>query len=261
MFLFVYFLRALSSIAKTRMLFYGKLNTVLELDFLAILVAKAHLSKNEDILMILFELSRVDNFPNKKIVSLLAKSGTRSETIASQSLYQSLQRRDIQTKNAKFISLKMADELFETIQRVNTRLDNNEDAKDSDIAHLNRMKISYLNDHLTSITSSLDRSTTEINELNQKIASFRTVSEKQEFNNWCLQLDKERMVSETQSLISTNKMLQDSLSSFKSRIDKEETRRHKSEEALKSKIVEIERESWIIPPIAWRHLPFDYFQI
>lgn len=242
LFLFVYFLHALSNIAMTEGMFFGKLNAVLKLDFLPLLIAKAHLSRNEDILAIVFQLASVENFPNKKIVSLLAKSLSRSEAIASQLLHQSVKPRDIEMKNAKFINGELIDEMVNTIERINSKLDNNEEAKSSDITQIYRQKISYLNDHLGSITSSLDRCTTQINELNQKLASFRKISEKMEFANWSLQLDNERLISEAQIQAAENNMLKDSVIKFSARIDKEETKRCKTEEQLKFKNDENKRK-------------------
>lgn len=242
-FLFVYFVMALANLAKTHVVFYGTLTVVLSFDFLPLLMARAFLSKNQDIMMIIFRLANVEGFPNKKFSSLLANSGTRSEASSSrQSLYQSLQRRDIQTKTSKFINQQLAEELEKTIERVNARLDNNEDVKDSDVIDIYRQKISYLNDHLNSVTSSLERSTTEINELSQKIASFKKLTEKHEFANWCLQLDKERMVTEAKSLSDVNNLLKDSVNQFKARIDTEEVESHKIKASLKLKNIEIERK-------------------
>ena len=239
---FVYFLMTLSSIAKSEISFYGKLSFVLNLDFLPLLIAKAHLLKNEEILVVLFQLAGIDNFPNKKIASLLARSRTRSDTIATDSLYKSLQRRDVQIKNSMFISREVIEDLDKTIERVNSKLDNDEEPKDSDVVYLYRQKNSYLSDHLNSVTSSLDRTTVENNELNHKISSLGKLSEKQEFTNWCLQLDKERMISETQELTKVYKMLENSVVEFRERINKEEMKRVKVEGMLKIKNDEIERK-------------------
>lgn len=234
-FLFVYFLFALSSITKARATFYGKLNNVLKLDFLPLLVAKAHRSANEEIMMIIWELTTINNFPKKKVASLLIGTNERTKATSVQSPSIAMESQN-QLKSSRHITTNLADDLIETIARVNERLANNEDVNNSDITFLYRQKYLYLNDHLTSVTSSHCRSNLRVNELLEQIASFRKVSEKQESSIWCLQLDNERLLSEVKTLADDNNMLKDSVSKFKLRIDKEEGKRRKIEDSVNEEI-------------------------
>lgn len=245
-FLFIYFLHSLSSIAKTRVKFFTMLNAVLKLDFVPVLVFKGHLSRREEILTILFQMSSVDNFPNKKVISMLARSGTRAEATTSKALYKSFKRSDIESSNSRFIGEALAEELQCVIQRVNARLDNNENSNFTDAAQLYRHKINYLCDHVSSLTSSLERSTSEVTEIKQKIAMFRKTAEKQEFTNWCLHLDNERMIAEAKNLASVNSNLQDSISKFTSKLDKIESTKLKTELILANKEKEISRKFEVV---------------
>lgn len=214
----------------------------MKLPFLPVLIAKAHLTRNEDILMILFKLATIENFPNKKVASILSRDGTRADDLSSCTLHKQFERCDIQTRTTKFLNGTLGVEIEELIERISVKLDNNEIAniKTTDVVQLYRQKINILNHHLTSVTSNLDQSTKQIAELHQKLASFRDVTEKQEFVNWCLQLDIERQTVELQNSTSVNQALKTSLGNFQAKLDKEETKKHDAQKSLKLQIKEIE---------------------
>lgn len=178
-FLFIYFVSTLANITKKDATFYGRLSNVLKLDFLPVLVAKAHLSRKEEIMMTLFELSGVDGFPNKKVAFFLSKAGTKADKTGSQMLYNSLRRREVQSGNFRIFNQKLSEELQKTIETVNSIIDSNDVAgcKTSQIVHLYKQKVSLLNSHLSSLTESLDRSTKETAELKQAISSFKYITE------------------------------------------------------------------------------------
>lgn len=121
-------------------------------------------------------------------------------------------------------------------------MDSNENPNFADAAQLYRHKINYLCDHVSSLTSSLERSTSEVTEVKQKIAMFRKTAEKQEFTNWCLHLDNERTIAEATSLTNSNRNLQDSISKFTTKLDKFESAQLKTELILKNKEKEISRK-------------------
>lgn len=247
-FFFVYFLQALSAVSKRGPTFYGKLRTVVKLDFLPVLVVKAQLSRNEDIMMILIHLSSIDNFPNKKIVSLLAKCGTLPTQSSSQSLLDSFMARDLNgkcPKRFKHISKVYNEEIDEIIDRINKKLDRNElDLKSVDIAELYRQKVNFLNDQLTSTSACVERISTENAELLHKIVTNRDISEKQEFMNLCMEMDRARMAKEMKVLAHENQSLKESCRIFQAQIDRLDERdlqkdaEYKKAQQLSSKALE-----------------------
>lgn len=262
-FLFINCVSTLANITKKDKSFYGRLSNVLKFDFLPMLVAKAHLSRKEEIMMTLFELASVDGFPNKKVAFFLSKAGTKAEKAGSQMLYDSFRRREVQSGSFKLFNRKLNDDLQKTIETVNSKFDCNDIAgcKTSQIVHLYKHKVSLLNNHLSSLTESLDRSTKETAELKQTISSFKNVTEKQEFTNWCLLLDNERMVSETQNLKIHNESLQMSLNQFKLKMVKEDAAKKEAKAELKQKIKEIERKSLHNFSVELKFLTLLSFQI
>lgn len=105
-----------------------------------------------------------------------------------------------------------------------------------------RHKTSHLTDQLTSVTSSLDSCTKEIAEIKQKFTSFIQLSEKQEFANWCLQLDNDRLIEELKTEIYNCEQIKTSLTNFRAQIDKEESTKAETKMQLKAAVREIERE-------------------
>lgn len=241
-FLFIHFLHALSCLARKNSNFYGKLDNTLQLDFLPMLAAKGHLSRKEEVLMILFDLSSVSGFPNQKIAAILSRSGTRADASATQSLYNSIHRRDVQSKTSRFLSRTLSEEVDRVIRIIDSNMDSNEMAKNSNVIQLYRQKINMLNDHLSSVTQSLDRSTLEIADYKHKIVQHANVTEKQEFHNWCLHLDNERLIAEFQCLSKANACLKTSVTDFQSRITKDEAKKVECQKKLNLKDKEIERE-------------------
>lgn len=244
LFLFIRFLSSLANVSTKVISYYRKLNEVLKLDFTPMLIAKGYLSKNAEIITILFELTKIENFPNQKVASMLAKSGTRAEGSSTQPSCKSFQHRDIQFKSAKLINKHFYHDVNCLIERINGKLDNNEieSTKISDVIHLYRLKIIGLNDQLTSVTTSLERSTTEITELKQKIASFGELTEKQEFVNWSLQLTNERLSEELAPLEKVVQTLKDSLTTFQKRIDNSERALIECKKMLQIRTKELEGE-------------------
>lgn len=242
-FTFIYFLSSLSFFAKDRGLFYGKLNEVLKLDFLPLLIVRAHLSRREDILMILFQIASIPNFPNQKIAMMLSKSGTRAEGNMTKAVLNSLERRAVQTNNTKFFSIRLTEDLDALIEKINARIDCNDfGGNTADMVQLYRHKISHLTDQLSSVSSSLERSAAEVGEHQQNFTSFMKMSEKQDFNIWCLHLDNDRLKKELRDVDNDNKRLKLSLSDFQAIIDKTERSKLEAKKTLKLKIDEVASE-------------------
>lgn len=246
-FLFVNFVWTLVSITKKATIaqekadFGGTLRAVLNLDILPVLAAKAHLSRKEDILGTLFELAAVKNFPNAKVAAILSSDTTRTNKTNS----QSIQRREVQSANSKLLSRELTNDVRKTIERLEAQLDNKDinSTKISDVVQLYRCKINFLNNQMTSITETLDQSTKESAELLQKIATANKISEKQEFTNWCLQLDKERLTHDTHELASVISSNRHSIKAFHSKIAQEKADKSLAIAELKVKTKEIDRKS------------------
>lgn len=219
-FVFVHFMLTLAKIAKSLPRFYGRLNLLLKLDFVPTLIVRAHLSRKEDILLILFQLSGIEGFPNKKVASLLSRCDSKPRELPSKEQMSNKQQY-VCTTNLKFIQQKFGDELDAIIERVNSKLDNNDmDLNTADLVQLYRQKINLLNDHLASLTASLDRATTELTEFQKLLSSKRQITEKQEFTNLCLLLDKNRLIKEVEGYKNNNKHLETSIADFTSKLEK-----------------------------------------
>ncbi|CRK90995.1 CLUMA_CG004683, isoform A [Clunio marinus] len=243
-FLFIHCLSSLAFIAKTESSFYGLWNIALNLDYLPLLVAKAHLTRNEDILEKIFNLMSIENFPKRKVISLLSKSGAKiADGNQSKEVSISMQCRENEMKSFNFIDVKLRDELHEVISRINEKLDNDEIRNGGipDIIQLYRQKIENLNDTLATLQSNLNASMKTVAELQQQIVFNQTVTEKQEFANWCLHLDNGRLIKENEELLLKITTLKSSLSSFQQRIDKEEMSKVQNEKKIKIQAKEIEQ--------------------
>lgn len=247
-FAFVYFLSALSSFGNKRASFHGKLNEILKRDFLPLLIVRAHLSRKEEILLILFKLASVPNFPNQKIASILSKNGTSADGKMTQAVLHSLERRAIQTTNTRFFTIRLTEDLDALIAKVNAKVDGNElGGNTADVVQLYRHKISHLTDQLSSVTASLDRCASEMGELQQNFTSFMKMSEKQEFANWCLQLDNDRLKKELYDVAADNKRLKLSLSDFQAIVNREELARLEVKKTLKLKLDEVTSKREKVP--------------
>lgn len=246
-FLFVNFVWTLvgitkkATVAQEKADFGGTLRFVLNLDILPVLTAKAHLSRKEDILVTLFELAAVKKFPNAKVAAILSNDTARTNKTNA----QSIQKREVQSANSKLLSRELTNDVRKTIERLEAKLDNKEinSAKISDVVQLYRCKINFLNNQMTSITETLDHSTKESAELLQKIATANKFSEKQEFTNWCLQLDNERLTNDSRELASQLSSIRLSIPSIHSKIDKEVAAKRQAIAELKVKSKEIDRKS------------------
>lgn len=240
-FLFIYFVFSLSSVAKSNVNFLSKQLEVLQLDFLPLLIARGYLSKKKEILEILFKLSSVQNFPNRKVALILSRCGTRAEGLNSKTPSEMRQRRNTSSKS---ISGQLRQNVEVLIERINEKLDTGDvkNVTTTDMIQLYRNKIDFLNDHLMTVNESLDRSMTEIGELKQKIASFRSMTDKQEFINWCLQLNNERMMGEAKEMSRVTSSLKGSIDLFQTKLDKKEAAIHQTTKTLQLKFEEIKGE-------------------
>lgn len=229
---FIHFLTALWKVSMRSAALYGKLKSVLKADYLPVLVVKAQLSWNEEIMGKLVQLSAIEDYPNKKIISLLSKCATFPSQSSCQSLLDSFKRRDVllnHPNRSKNIENAYGEEIDNIIAQVNKRLDNNELSLNiANVVELYRQKINFLNDHLTSTASSVERITTENAELQHKIVTIRETTEKQEFMNLCLQLDITRMSKEMKEMEKENECLKSTCSTFQKKFDKLDERNHES---------------------------------
>ena len=239
-FLFIHFLSSLAHLAKTQMTFHCMMNEVLKLDFLPLLVAKGYVSREKDILIILFRLASVQNFPNEKVASICSR--TSSADIEQHSL-KSLELRNIGNKNPRLVHERDNVELDLLIQRINGKLDNNEVERTvANIIEIYREKINFLNRQLSSLNSTLEQRSSEHLKQQQAISTLTKQSENREFLNWSLQLDKERLLKEFEDLKDQNLMIRKSVIDFQSRIDRVDTKNKTYEKTLMLKVKEIERE-------------------
>lgn len=242
-FLFIYFLSSLSTIAKGRIAFHVMMDNVLKLDTLPLLIVKGFMTKKKEILMVLLQLSNTDNFPNEKIASVWSNCSITTSLEASDGFHKNLQKRDNDFRSARLINSEVNSELDLLIQRINEKLDKNDmETSTANVVECYRQKINFLNYQLTSLSSSIEMRSAENMKQRQMILTMLKQSERQEFKNWSLQLDRERMSTEFKDLRQENSMLKKTLSQFQVRMDKIEDQNHKSEKLLMLKVKEIKRK-------------------
>lgn len=237
---FVYFLNTLTCFAQNKPAFLVKLNKVLQMDSFSILYGRAYRSTKKDILVMLLQLSGTKNFPTQKVANILsqdiARNGSSAKNLQPNS--SNIRRRESSSIAAsRFMSRILTDEFTVLIERVNQKLDENEPVDSKDIAQLYRQKMRGLNDQLESVTSSLDNVSRQLTEHQHRILSFRSISEKQEFKLWCVQMDKDRVLKEVGVLNSQNALLKKSVEIFKAEAEHKEAEKQK---VLNLKTVEIE---------------------
>lgn len=240
-FFFIYFVFALSSVAKKNLVFYGRLLEVLKLDFVPMMMAKGHVSKNKEILDILFKLAAVENFPNRKISSILSRCSINSEIVEEKSTTNTKRSSDCATK---FVAGQLAEEIEQLIKRINQKINSGDinNVAITDLMQLFRLKNDICNDQLTSVNEALDLSTFENGRLKQKIGTLNLLTSKQDFITWCHQLDKERLAGEGKDLTQIIKSLKNSIDAFQKKLEKKEASIHQTEKALRLKTKEIQGE-------------------
>lgn len=240
-FFFIYFVFALSSVAKSNPVFYGKLHEVLKLDFLAMLMAKGHASKNKDILEILFKLAAVENFPNKKVSSLLSRCNKKLAFLEEKPMLRSRSGSDITTK---LVAVQLAEEMEQLIARINEKMESGDinNVATNDLLQIFRQRNDVSNDQLMSVNEALDQSMFEYHELKQKIGTMNSLMSKQDFMIWCLQLDKERLIGEAKESMRVVGSLKSSIDIFQKKLDKKEASIYQSEKMLQLKVEEIKGE-------------------
>lgn len=125
--LFIHLLASLASLAKTRVIFHTKLNDVLRLDFVPLLVVKGYLSRKQEILTILMQLSGVENFPVDKVASVWSCSSLPTSQIKkNEELRSSFQRQDSKSRSTRLINEQVNKDLDILIKKVNDSLDRND---------------------------------------------------------------------------------------------------------------------------------------
>lgn len=124
-YMFIYFLSSLATIAKTGASVYLILSDILKMPSLPTILVKAHLSRNEDVLMVLFKLASVENYPNQKVARILSRCGSRAYGSSAVALCNSLEKRDIQAVKVKFLHSQLAEELDSLIGKINAKVDDN----------------------------------------------------------------------------------------------------------------------------------------
>ena len=238
-FLFIYFVFALSSVAKINLVFYGRLLEVLKLDFVPMIMAKGHVSKNKEILDILFKLAAVENFPNRKISSLLSRCIKNSEMVEKKLTEKTRRSSDCATK---YVAGQLAEEIEQLIKRINQKMNSGEinNVAITDLMQLFRLKNDICNDQLSSVNEALDQSTFENGQLKQKIGTLNSLISKQDFITWCHQLDKERLTGEGKNLTQIVTSLTNSIDAFQKKLDKKDGAIHQTEKALRMKTKEIQ---------------------
>ena len=191
-------------------------------------------------LSVIFQLTKVDEFPSEKVTKIMSESNIRNNNTGlcnpnnSAAPYQN-------SHNSKIINAQLEQDLDELINKLNDTADTNSfsNIKTSEVIELYRHKINLLNSNLTSVTSSLERTVAEVNELLMKETFASKISEKQELFNWGLQLDNERMELEIKQMDHYSQTLKLSVASFQKKICKEEKARAEDLKFLKLKQIEL----------------------
>lgn len=242
-FLVVHLIKTLSVLSSDYQLFNEQLNAMLSLQYLPIVITNAYMSKDKSILMTLFSISCIDNFPNEKVAHLLSVS---NNSILTETQNKELNKRHeiSSSSSSKYINRVMGQELNDLISKMNEKLDNNEmdSLKTSDVISLYRHKNNYFNDHLNALNASLEKYTDLCNELQHQNAVLRKISEQQETTNWCFEMDKELLRRENNDLVDSQKHLQASILAFQNKITKENQSKAQVQKVLKVKEMEYESE-------------------
>lgn len=177
-------------------------------------------------LNIIFQLAKVDEFPNQKVAKIMSESNIRNINRGLSKMNNPVVPYH-NSHNAKMINGQLEQDLDELITRLNGTVDTNDlsNIKKSEVIDLYRHKIILLNSNLKSVTKSLEQSAAEVNELLMKETFASKIAEKQELLYWGVQLDNERMELEISELDHYSQTLKLSVASFQKKICKEEKAR------------------------------------
>ncbi|CAG9803916.1 unnamed protein product [Chironomus riparius] len=122
-----------------------------------------------------------------------------------------------------------------------------EERQASDVISLYRQKNNYLQDHMTTISDSLNTYADLYNKAQQQNCLLRRLGDKQEFVNWSMQLDIENAMKVNLKLESENSHLGHTIESFRNKVEKEssKTSQLSKQIAIKNKEIEKFRETRI----------------
>ena len=237
--LLIYSLQTLNVLSQDSSLFKNCLEKLLDLNIIPYIIAKAYMMKNEEVLIILFSLTSMEKFPNSKVAHLLSNN---IFCYQDQKSYKEVKCRPESKTTSKYITRHLMVELDDLIKRINQKLDNNDSdgLKASDLISLYRQKNNYLQDHLTTVTNSLNEYSDLYNKVQQQNCILRRLGEKQEVVNWSLQLDKESVMKVNRKLESEVSQLGQSIATFRNKIDKESTQISQMSKQLTVKDMEVE---------------------
>ncbi|CAG9803646.1 unnamed protein product [Chironomus riparius] len=238
--LLVYSLQTLNVLSKDSSLFRDFLDKLFDQSIIPYVVAKAYMLKNEEILTILFSLTSMEKFPNTKVAQLLSKNVYGNH---DQVTYKEVNNRPESKFSSKYITRHLLDDLDGLIKRINQKLDNNDynGLKASDVISLYRQKNNYLQDHLTTISDSLNTYADLYNKAQQQNCILRRLGDKQEVVNWSMQLDIENAMKVNLKLESENLHLGHTIESFRNKVEKESSKTSQLSKQIAIKNKEIEK--------------------
>ncbi|KAG5684981.1 hypothetical protein PVAND_014184 [Polypedilum vanderplanki] len=238
----VYFISTLYALRKVSDLFTNSLDEILTIVILPCVIAKSYAIQDEDVLNVLFDVTAKEKFPREKVAKLLASNRQKSLQ-AFNCTKDHRQRHETSTSLSKYMNVQSYNEMTTLIEKINRKIENNKEGSlnASEIMSLYRHKNAYLQSHLDSANESLDRFADLCNKLQQQNSMQSKIGEKLELMNWCLQLDKEKAISENQVLRDTNRQLITSMASFESKIEKEFVKNSQAQKALALKTMEVNK--------------------
>lgn len=240
-YLFIFFLHSLAhfSTCTKSNVFFPKLDAVFRMDYLPMVCAKAHLTRNSEVLIMMFDLAKLNDYPSAKIASYLSKRGSHSGKSSTQ-LYNALKRRESQQGYSQNIDRGIERKLNALIDKINEKVDNNELEKvgTSDIINLYRQKMNFLNNSLSCMTETQEK----FAQLEQQYSTTQKWMEKQEFLNWCQQLHIERATNDNTALTDVNKSLAETIATFRKKVTKEEEKRKQLQRTVTLKDLKVESE-------------------
>ncbi|CAO1326626.1 unnamed protein product [Diamesa serratosioi] len=245
LFMYMVALNTLASFSSSSAtLFYAKLDAIFKLPSIPFLIARAFNfgnAGNEKMLNVIFQLTKVDEFPSQKVTKIISESNIRNIDRNLSNLNNPVAAYQ-NSHNSKKINVELEENLNDLINKLNETADKNNFAnvRTSEVIELYRHKIILLNSNLTNVTSSLERAVAEVNELLMKETFASKISEKQELLNWGLQLDNERMEQEIKEIDHYSQSLKLSVATFQKKICKEEKARAQDLKNLTLKQLELQ---------------------
>lgn len=239
-FLMVHTIKTLSMLSQESNIFDEKLKEILSHEHIPIVLARAFLTKDKEILMNVINLGSIENYPVEKVAHILSKS---NQVLITDDKKNQEKQREAYSSSSKYINRIMGQELNTLIHKINEKLDNNEleSLRTSDMLSIYRHKNNYLNDHLNSLNASLEKFTDLSQDLRHQNSVFRKVAQQQELINWCLEMDKENLQKENKKYFDAQQRLKASVVTFQNKITKENQSKVHAQKVLKLK--EIENES------------------